>query len=257
MIVAKSRHYYIRRTHRYLGVLLGIQFLLWTVGGLYFSWSNMDEIHGDLHRNEAPLIASNISLVSPTVVLDNIRKAHNIDSIVSIQLIEVLGKPIYQVRCITAMDHSNMGHGHEMPMMNHLADATTGVVRGAITKEEAVEMAKARFKGEAKVKDVKYLESVDSHHEYRESPLPAYVVTLEHPSRTHVYVASELGVVTKFRNAKWRVFDFLWMMHTMDYEGRDKIGNTLLRVFSIFGLVTVMSGFALYFVSTKRLRRAM
>jgi uncharacterized membrane protein len=47
------------------------------------------------------------------------------------------------------------------------------------------------------------------------------------------------------------------MMHTMDYEGRDKIGNTLLRVFSIFGLVTVMSGFALYFVSTKRLRRAM
>lgn len=258
--MAKSKHYYIRRSHRYLGVLLGIQFLLWTLGGLYFSWSNMDEIHGDLHRNEAPLIASDIALVSPSVVLDNIRKAHKIDSIVSIQLIEVLGKPMYQVRCITAMDHSKMDHskmGHEMemPLMNHLADAATGVVRGPLTKEEAVAMARARFKGEAVVKEVNYLTRVDSHHEYRESPLPAYVVTFDHPSRTHVYVASELGVVTKFRNAKWRIFDFLWMMHTMDYQGRDKIGNTLLRIFSIFGLVTVFSGFALYFVSSKRLRK--
>ncbi len=26
-----------RKWHRYLGIILGIQFLLWTVGGLYFS----------------------------------------------------------------------------------------------------------------------------------------------------------------------------------------------------------------------------
>ena len=37
----------IRKTHRYLGLFLGIQFLFWTVSGLYFSWTNLDEIHGD------------------------------------------------------------------------------------------------------------------------------------------------------------------------------------------------------------------
>jgi len=42
--MAKSKHYYIRKTHRWPGVLLGIQFLMWTIGGLYFSWSNMDEV---------------------------------------------------------------------------------------------------------------------------------------------------------------------------------------------------------------------
>ena len=68
--MAKSKHYYIRKTHRWLGVILGIQFLLWTIGGLYFSWSNMDEIHGDFQKRNAPLLSSNISLVSPTVVLD-------------------------------------------------------------------------------------------------------------------------------------------------------------------------------------------
>jgi hypothetical protein len=64
-------------------------------------------------------------------------------------------------------------------------------------------------------------------------------------------VATELGTVQKFRNNKWRVFDFLWMMHTMDYEGRDNFGNILLKIFSIFGLITVLSGFLLFFISAK------
>lgn len=63
--MAKSKHYYIRKTHRWLGVILGIQFLLWTIGGLYFSWSNMDEVHGDFQKKNAPLLSSDISLVSP------------------------------------------------------------------------------------------------------------------------------------------------------------------------------------------------
>ncbi|HNU47363.1 MAG TPA: hypothetical protein PKM40_00940 [Bacteroidia bacterium] len=248
--MAKSKHYYIRKTHRWLGVILGVQFLLWTIGGLYFSWSNMDEVHGDFQKKNAPLLSSNISLVSPTMVLDTIKKAHRVDSLISVQLIEILGKPFYQVRCVNALPNETR-HQHEMQTMNHLANAETGQLRGPLTKQEAIEMAKMRFNGEPKVKSVEYLATTNGHHEYRESPLPAYAITFEHPSRTTVYVASELGTVQKFRNSKWRIFDFLWMMHTMDYESRDHIGNWLLRVFSIFGLVTVISGFALFFVSAK------
>jgi uncharacterized membrane protein YkoI len=252
--MAKSKHYYIRKTHRWLGVILGIQFLLWTIGGLYFSWSNMDEVHGDFQKKNAPLLSSDISLVSPTMVLDTIRRVHRIDSIVSIQLIEILGKPFYQVRCISAI-HNETNHEHDMQAMNHLADAETGDLRGPLTKEEATEVAKRRFNGEPEVKSVEYLTATNNHHEYRENPLPAYAITFEHPSKATVYVASELGTVQKFRNNKWRIFDFLWMMHTMDYEGRDNFGNNLLRFFSIFGLVTVLSGFALFFVSTKRKKK--
>jgi len=141
--MAKSKHYYIRKTHRWLGVILGIQFLLWTIGGLYFSWSNMDEVHGDFQKRNAPLLSSNISLISPTMVLDTIKKVHRIDSVVSIQLIEILGKPFYQVRCISAI-HNHANHEHDMQEMNHLANAETGQLRGPLTKEEAVEVAKMR-----------------------------------------------------------------------------------------------------------------
>lgn len=50
--MSKSKQYYIRKAHRWLGVLLGIQFIFWTVGGIYFSWSNMDEIHGDFKNQQ-------------------------------------------------------------------------------------------------------------------------------------------------------------------------------------------------------------
>jgi uncharacterized iron-regulated membrane protein len=101
---------------------------------------------------------------------------------------------------------------------------------------------------------IEKVDSIHAHHEYRSGELPAYAISFEHPSKTTVYVATELGTVQKFRNDKWRVFDFLWMLHTMDYEGRDNFGNILLRAFSVFGLITVLSGFLLYFISSKRFK---
>jgi uncharacterized iron-regulated membrane protein len=250
----KSQHYYIRKSHRFLGLILGIQFLLWTLGGLYFSWSNMDEIHGDFQKKQMPLLSANIKLVSPSAVIDSIKKYHSIDSLVSIQLIDILGNPYYQIRCIRAI-HNDVTHDHHMKAMNHLADATTGNLRGPLNKDEAIQLAKRHFNGSPEVIAVEYLNSTDGHHEYRENPLPAWAVSFKHPSKTTVYIAAELGTIQKFRNDKWRVFDFLWMLHTMDYKGRDNLGNVLLRSFSIFGLFTVFSGFALFFVSSKWFRK--
>jgi len=63
------------------------------------------------------------------------------------------------------------------------------------------------------------------------------------------------GLVTARRNKTWRVFDFLWMFHIMDYEDRDDINNLLLRVLSIFGLATVISGYLLWGFTSRFLRR--
>jgi uncharacterized iron-regulated membrane protein len=252
--MAKSKHYYIRKTHRYLGVLLGIQFLLWTVGGLYFSWSNMDEVHGDFERRKAPYLPVSDAMVSPSVVIDSIKKTHRFDSLISVQLIEILGKPYYQVRGITNSQHRG-DQKHAVHAVTWLANAATGQLKPPLTKEEAIEVAKRRFNGNPTITLVEYLTALNGHHEYRESPLPAYAITFEHPSATTVYVATELGTVQKFRNNKWRIFDFLWMLHTMDYKSRDNIGNLMLRIFSIFGLVTILSGFVLYGISFKGFKK--
>lgn len=253
--MAKSKHYYIRKSHRYLGLILGIQFLLWTIGGLYFSWSNMAEVHGDFQRRKEPLLPANLQLVSPTVALDMIRKTIGIDSVTTIQLIQILGKPYYQIRSAGTIKRGT-GHEHHTDHQHiFLVDAISGQLRPPLSEKEAVEIAKQRFNGTPNIVTVEYLKATGGHHEYRESALPAYAVTFDHPSATTVYVSTEQGTVQKFRNNKWRIFDFLWMMHTMDYQSRDNIGNLMLRIFSIFGLVTVLSGFMLYAVSARWLKK--
>ena len=67
------------------------------------------------------------------------------------------------------------------------------------------------------------------------------------------YVSTIDGRFQTVRHRNWRWFDFLWMTHTMDYEGRDDFNNKILRAFSLLGLITVMSGFLLWFVSPKPL----
>lgn len=44
------------------------------------------------------------------------------------------------------------------------------------------------------------------------------------------------------------------MTHTMDYEGRDNFNTVVLRAFSILGLITVLSGFLLWYTSSLTIR---
>lgn len=245
-----SPTYRARQVHRYLGLFIGIQFVLWTVGGLYFSWTDLDEVHGDHLMHPRPLVSASVELASPSVALAAIRSAEPVDSVAGIGLFDLFGRPTYRLDLVTR-------EGGEARRRVRLADAATGAPRGALTREEAVRMATAAFTSSAPVARVEYLtnEEIGAHHEYRGQPLPAWAITFDHPEGATAYVAADLAQVIRIRNEQWRVFDFLWMLHTMDYEGRDDFNNLLLRAFSVLGLLTVFSGFALFALTSPRIRR--
>lgn len=234
----------LRKLHRYLGILIGIQFVGWTASGLYFSWTDIDEIHGDPQMRHPPHLPAALDVVSPGVVLEALAQRETFDSVRSVELIGVLGKPVYRANVYRAL----------APLV-FLADATTGEPRPPLSREEAEMVARWNYAGDADITKVERIETTGKHHEYREQPLPAYVVHFGDAVGTRVYVAADLGTVRAFRNSPWRVFDFLWMLHTMDYEGRDNFNNLLLRAFSLFGLATVCSGFVLFFATSPVFRR--
>lgn len=231
-----------RRVHRWMGFILGIQFFFWTVGGLYFSWSDMHEVNEDHQKTRISSIESDIKLANPQDIIKKIKLIDTVNYIFGIRLIQILRKPVYQIFYSKENDK-----GEKV----QLANAETGELRPSLNNLEAVEIAKNYFLDSSQVKLIQYLSNTDRHHEYRGQSVPVYAVTFNNSLNTTVYVAIELGTVQKFRNNKWRVFDFLWMLHTMDYEGRDNISNWLLRVFSIFGLLFITSGFILFFLGQK------
>ncbi|MEJ7829740.1 MAG: PepSY domain-containing protein, partial [Segetibacter sp.] len=185
----------------------GIQFLFWTVSGLYFSWSDIDDIHGDFQHKQPPLLSASFNLVSPSTAIEKLPV--KVDSIKQIQVISILQKPFYSIVYYSGNNIQTI-----------LADAVSCNIRTKIQKEEAMKIAAESFNGEPAIKQVQYITSVGKHGEYREKPLPAWKITFNYPTNTNVYVASATGKVETFRNEKWRTFDLLWMFHTMDYEGR-------------------------------------
>lgn len=61
----KNNQFYARKIHRFLLVFIGIQFLFWTISGLYFSWTDIDEIHGDHFRQNHMMHVTATHLINP------------------------------------------------------------------------------------------------------------------------------------------------------------------------------------------------
>jgi hypothetical protein len=57
------------------------------------------------------------------------------------------------------------------------------------------------------------------------------------------------------RHRFWRWFDFLFMLHIMDYETRENVNNPLLRGATVLAATTAVSGlWLLYFSFRHKLR---
>ncbi|CAM1366525.1 conserved hypothetical protein [Tenacibaculum litopenaei] len=107
----------IRKTHRYLGLFLGVQFLFWTLSGLYFSWTDLDEIHGDQYKNLSYKPVAFDSLMSPSLLEMD-------DEIHSIALRDIGNQPYYWIN------------------KKQLFNARTGKSKDSISRVEALAIAK-------------------------------------------------------------------------------------------------------------------
>ena len=106
----------VRKIHRYLGLFIGLQFLAWTISGLYFSWTDIDEIHGDQF-----LKPQKEDHYSELIDLDKIPA-----EIVSLVLVTVDQVSYYWIN------------------ESSLYNAKTGVQKGEITEAEALSVVKEK-----------------------------------------------------------------------------------------------------------------
>ncbi|WJJ96413.1 PepSY domain-containing protein [Algibacter luteus] len=220
----------IRKVHRYLGLFIGVQFLMWTISGLYFSWTDIDDIHGDQFRNSQYQPKRFHNLISPS-------KLDVPKGIRTIEIRDLDNMPYYWIN------------------QNQLYNASNGKLKKGITEREALYVANQFMDKSLKVIDVKLISEVDKKHEYRERLLPAYVMSYDNDEVLKAYVSVLDGKFQTVRHRSWRWFDFLWMTHTMDYEGRDNFNTIVLRAFSLLGLITVLSGFLLWYTSSPSIKK--
>jgi len=219
--------------HRWLSLVVSVQLLAWSIGGFMFSILDIDNVHGDFEKNDQTPIAIRAEQieVSPAEALKLAKKLKD-TPVTSLRLRERFGRTVYE-----CFDEKNKPIG--------AIDAQTSEVLAEITEDEARLAAMNDFKPEAEISSLKYLEG-EPPLEHRKRAMPIYQVIFDNPKHTHLYISPITGNVLSRRNKPWRIFDFFWMLHIMDYSERDTINHPLLTGMSVFAILTSLTGLLLW-----------
>jgi len=204
-------------------IFLGVQFLLWSLSGLYMVAINMDFIHGD-------------HLVKPPIFVDL-----HVDSLLSFQ--EIL--QIYPTAKKLKLSQLAQQSVYQFTINGkaQLVSANSGKSLLPFTKFDIQKLVttQGNLDKETKIQSIRLLTD-QAPSELSSRHLPAWQITYDNFNRDTLYLSSVTGQVVTKRHNYWRFFDFVWMLHIMDYENRADITNWLLFIFSLTGIFSCFSG---------------
>ena len=229
---------FFRKAHRWLGLIVSIQLLMWTASGLFFSIPDITDVRGEQYLSQTHSININQlareKIVPISAIIDTAKI--NLEANETVLLKHRAGRLIYQVE-------------KNAPEKKLIFDALTGQPMTYITPTEALSIVVDRTK--LSPTEAVLINEPKTGSEFRGRDLPLYKVTVTKPKKGIVYVDPVTGEIAAIRTKLWRAWDFLWSLHIMDYQERDDFSQWLLRLFSALGVLTVLSGIILWFYSGK------
>lgn len=223
---------YSRKIHKWAGLFLGIQLVLWVAGGLVMSALPGDKVRGkhlvDIHSS-----AEHSSSAYRFAIADVLKQVRG--DIKSVHFSSRLNQPAYKV--VTAEE-------------NYWFDANSGVAFDLLTEQEIRTLAAKQYAGEGQLQSITLLEQLPM--EMRNRKTTMWQVRFDDWMETTFYMAPDNGAIVRVRSDIWRFYDFFWMLHIMDYSDRSDSHNWLLIIFSFLALVFSLTGVVLWFQVFKK-----
>lgn len=212
--------------HKWIGVFIGIQVLLWIAGGLVMSAFPIELVRGETQAatiEPTPIAADEFSIdLRPAIA--------SIGQVSALKTLRVAGRLYLQAERIG------------LPPL--LVDARDGRVIAAIDRATAREVADRDFTGDGRIVAADLISERST--EFR-GALPVWRIRFDDARDTTIYVSPSSGQVVARRNDVWRLYDFFWMLHIMDYKERVDFNHALLIGASALALVLAATGFWLLF----------
>ncbi len=231
----RKRAIYIRLLHKWLGLLVGLQVLVWLSSGLYMVLLDIDFIHGDsLVKN----MQQTVTMPQNSAIDISDLRTRYADA-TAITLTPVMGKSLFTV---------------STPNETLLIDPQSGKLISPLDERTAREIARFHFNGDAVIKKASLITS-DPPMEIQTRRLPLWRIDFNDAYNTSFYVDPFTGTLVTRRFQYWRIFDFMWMLHIMDYQERANAHSLLLKSAQVTGLLFSISGLWLLFYSFPGRRR--
>jgi len=228
-------HLLASRTHKWLAIIIGAQLLLWFTSGALMSFLPIDRVHGDhlVDRKAVTVLPLGIPLAPPSAIV-----AATNAPVEAITYRMWLGRPVAEV---------TTGKG------TRLFDPSTGAALPAPTAREAEAVARSAWRSSARpAARVERIERASP--EYR-GPLPAWRVAFTDPDSTRVFITADTGRIAAVRTGTWRLYDFFWGLHIMDWTNHENFNTPWLLAFAIGGLALWLGGAVLLYMRWPKRRR--
>ncbi len=234
-MLLRSARFWSRALHKWIGLVIGLQVLIWLATGLYMVIVDLDFIHGDpLVRNMSlPIAVPDPSSVTLSSLLSRYPGATRIG------LRPVAGKTFYTVTT---------------PQNRFLIEPKTGQVKSPLDEKTARDIAIFHFNGNAPISKASLLTS-DPPKEIGRRALPLWRIDFDDHFNTSFYINPHTGALVTRRHQYWRIFDFFWMLHIMDYRERANANNLLLVAAEIISLMFTVTGLWMLLYSFGRRNR--
>jgi len=216
----------LRRWHVWLGWLVGLPFLFWTVSGLMMVARPIEEVRGE-HLISPP---RPISVATPLVAP------------------QVQGRPVLAI----TLEPRAAGPRWEIDFAgggSRLADPSTGELLPRLGAADAAREVMARYTGTAKVAEVSRVEANSPPLELRRA-MNGWRVRMD--DGTHFYVDGGSGEIVARRTRWWRIYDFMWGLHIMDLQGREETNNPWVVTFAVLSLGMVLLALVMLPMTIKR-----
>ncbi len=214
----------ITKVHLWAGLLLGLQVLLWMSSGIIMSWFHIDDVRGTTRA--ADIAPSPIVLSAGDAPIGQLIASRS--DIADLRLSQ---RPTGAYFTLTLVDGST-----------ELLDAQNLQSLMPLPEAAIKAAANADYTGTAALKSLTLLETTPK--EYRKET-PVWQAQFSDRRQTRLYIDPVTGDIKSRRNAIWRLYDFFWMLHIMDYQERENFNNPLLKAASATGFTFALSGLCL------------
>lgn len=228
------------KIHRWLALLMALQILFWFISGLFFAAFPIERVRSEHAITAQPKQPLPFDLAA--------------DALLRLGSAGVTGEKV-ELRTLAGRPVALVARGASRPV---LYDLTTARRMSPLSMNAAAGIAEADHAGNLRAARVERVS--ENSPEYR-GPLPAWRVDFDDGANRSLYVAADTGVVEARRSTLWRVYDFLWGLHIMDWRAHEDFNTPLLIVATALGLVVIVTGIIMLpsrlgYTAWRRRRRA-
>jgi uncharacterized iron-regulated membrane protein len=223
--------FFFRKYHKWLALIVGLQALVWVLSGLYMTAVPINFIHGDHLVKQQKEVSLSDQPIKPLEA----GYLENLGQIKEVRLSNINEQPVYLIRAENGLEYLN---------------ALTLEVLSKLQPEQIRAIADQVYAGKHQIVNIELLPTYPE--ELGGRQLPIWMVQYDDWLESTLYFTTDTGALRSKRSDLWRWFDFLWMLHIMDYDERSDITNSLLRIAAGLGLLLSLSGLGLLFYSFQR-----